>query len=120
MSGVAFWTLFANLILASSTSRFKCFRKTVGTCEFCIMFAACFTSSSKSAWGKLAEDPNIGNKIKRVIGVSIFANPPRQSSFLSEHLLWYSHESWHSSEIQRHFRRLWEAERLDRVRGHQS
>eukprot|EP00961_Rhodomonas_salina_P302195 3940747-Rhodomonas_salina.1 len=54
-------------------------------------------------WEGLAKDHAIGDKIKRVIGVSVFAKPPRYSGFLANHLPWYRHEPWRNDEVERRF-----------------
>eukprot|EP01041_Mallomonas_annulata_P001291 gene1291-2495_t len=55
-------------------------------------------------WSELERDPDISNKISRVVGISMFEKDPAYSSQARQYMNWYTGKPWEDEDIQRHFR----------------
>ena len=68
----------------------------------CGLFQGQFPRSFK--WSSLDKDPEISNKVRRAIGVSIFETAPVHQADVQEFLHWYDAAPWSKEELRRHYR----------------
>lgn len=57
-------------------------------------------------WSQLETDNDIRNKVKRVIGVSIFEKPPVSPASVHALLPWYRLHPWENNELRRNYQLL--------------
>lgn len=57
-------------------------------------------------WSQLESDRDIHNKVKRVIGVSIFEKPPVSPESVHSLLPWYQLHAWKHDELRRNYQLL--------------
>lgn len=68
----------------------------------CGLFQRQFPRSFR--WNELVYDPDISQRVKRAVGVSIFEAAPKGNSDLRKRLHWYDVQPWRVDEAMRHFR----------------
>ncbi|ARN85359.1 Rpn family recombination-promoting nuclease/putative transposase [Candidatus Nucleicultrix amoebiphila] len=54
-------------------------------------------------WSELKTDVDLADKVRKVVGISLFENPPKVPHHLHQLLPWYRMEPWGEDELRRDF-----------------